>query len=70
MMQEYLRIMRSLFFGLAAGSFEEVKTAFSGKPMAGGGTLHGRIVDLTLAMMHGPVENKEQVGMSQGMSQV
>ena len=39
-----------------------------GKPVVrvigtpGGGTLHGRVEDLTLAMMHGPVEKKEQVG--------
>lgn len=99
-------MVKSLFFGLAAGNFEEIKTAFSGKvrmgaasegagglvmccqhggvvdssrqirersPAArvathslpqvlpGGGTLHGRIVDLTLGMMHGPTESKEQV---------
>lgn len=60
--QGYLRITKSLFFGLAAGNFEEVKTAFSSRVLPGGGTLHGRLVDLTLGMMHGPNEGKAQVG--------
>lgn len=61
-MQGYLRVVKALFFGLAAGSFEEVKAAFSGRALPGGGTLHGRCVDLFLAMMHGPTASKEQVG--------
>ena len=50
----YLRVTRTLFYALSVGKFLEIQAAF------GTTGLHAKLVDLALAMLHGPHSRREE----------